>query len=280
MKWVANKTFPHPVLSAESPASERDYIKREFQMQHTLKILEDESVHLNLSFALSEQSLLRLIDKNKAKYAVEVHCRKTYTRRLVSSKSKKFSEKFPKGALHERVEISPYIVCTGSVKGHSSKTLHPEFGKNAKFEFVPGTVLAIALPISYWVEPDFVKKIGSIFVLHPTEDMREGKFDIGWDQQKIRILMHPTDATAFVELQKSRQMLPSFLASVYLMTVAETLREMASESTEHDDKKWFHVIRHKLDDMGVELSDTTSFRLVAQELLAFPVGKMLNFPEA
>ena len=121
MKWVANKTFPHPVLSSGSPASERDYVGREFQMNPDLQLLEDTSVQLQLEFALSEQSLLRLIEKNKAKYAAEVHCRRTYVRRLVSSKENKFSTTFQKGELHERVEISPYIVCTDNVKGHFSK---------------------------------------------------------------------------------------------------------------------------------------------------------------
>jgi len=279
MKWVANKTFPHPVLSERGPASGRDYIDQKFQMTSELTRSEDRSVHLELSFTLSEQSLLRLIHQNKARYAVEVHCRKTYVRRLLSSAKSKFSETFPKGELHDLVEISPYIVCIDYVKGHSSKTLHPEFGKNAAYGFVPGDVLAIAHPTSHPVNSDFAKTIGSVFVLQPSANMQKGEFDITWDEEKIHILVHRKDAHRLATLQNNRQMLPFLLASVPLITVAETLRIMAMEPDAHTGKKWFKVIQYKLNEKEIELNDSSSFHRIAQQLLAFPVGKMLDMRE-
>ncbi len=250
-------------------------MNREFQVTPNLEIQSDESVLLTLTCELSEKSLLQLIDKSKAEYAVEVHCRKTYVRHLLSRKNKQFSFKFPRGTLHERVEISAYIVCTDNVTGHTSTALHPEFGKNAKFNFVPGDVLARMYPTVYWVEPEFAKKIGSIFELHPSDKIPRGSFSIGWDEPKVQILMHSTDAAKFKGLQSSQHMLPYLLASVCLIAVTETLRIMVLEENAYSEKKWFHVISHKINEKGIKLKENTTFSELAQELLDFPVGRIL-----
>ena len=86
MKWIRNKTFPHPVLSVSAVASDRDYINCEFQVTSELiPNPKDQTSRLNISCVLSENSILSLIQQGKAKYATEVHCRETFLRRLLVS---------------------------------------------------------------------------------------------------------------------------------------------------------------------------------------------------
>ena len=137
-------------------------------------------------------------------------------------------------------------------------------------------MLAIAHPFSYWVEPGVVKKWGSIFVLDQSDRIQKGAFDFDLEDEKIRILMHHDDAKVFRSWQDSGRMFPSLLASVFLTTITETLRIMASEQDAYDDKKWFHVIQHKLDEQNLVLKDDSPCFQFAQKLLMFPVGKMLD----
>lgn len=273
---MANKTFPHPVLSVQEPSSDSDYVGQIFKADCDLKMQSDNSAYVNLDCTLSEPSLLRLIAQDQAEYAFEVHCRKTYVRRFLSSTDRKFSGAFSKGVLHERVEIFPYIVCTGKIRGHSSATLHPEFGRDSRFAVDPGDVLATAPPKVYWVEPELAKEIGSVFELRPSDKIPKGAFDIGWDEQKVQILMRAEDAGKFKTLQHSARILPSFLASVCLIAVTETLKTMVLEQETHVEKKWYQVIRHKLDqEKMLPLSENSPFLKLAQELLSFPVGQII-----
>lgn len=275
MKWLANKTFPHPVLSVEGPGADRDYVGREFQMTPHLQIEKDESVKLDLHFALSEQSILALISQNKARFAVEVHCPKTYVRRLVMSADSDIVKHFQKGELHERVEISPYVVCTDKVRGHTSKNLHPEFGQNAKFDFEPGDVLAIAHPYAVHVLPEFAKSVGSVFELQPNPMQTKGTFGIGWDNPKVQLLMHESDARKFNACVGNRAMQNPLLASVYLISVVETLRVM-SANDHYAECKWHQVISHKLHEQDIELKPKSDFLALAQKLLGHPVGQLID----
>ena len=276
MKWIANKTFPHPVLSNEASPPDRDYVGREFQATPVLQIVPDSQLsRLNMSFALSEESLRALVAAGKAKYAAEIHCRETFLRRLLTSDKPQISADFSKGELHRRVEISSYIVCTESVRSHASPNFHPEFGEDAAFDFKGGDVLATAYPSVYWIEQDPERALGTIFELKRI-DKNRGMFGVELDDENIRIVMHEEDAKKFHSLQNSRDKWPALLASVYLCALCEALRAMATTPEEYDARIWFGVVGRELDNLGVSLSPQSDVLDIAQKLLEYPAHAMLG----
>ena len=281
MRWVENKVFPHPVLSFESAPPDRDYVNRQFQVTPILEMEAGKGSRLKVTCTLSEQSLTRLIQEGRAKYAMEVHCPKTFLRRLLESNTPTLDAEFKKGELHERVELSPYVVCTADVNGHRSENFHHEFGENAAFDFCPGDVLAAGRPCVYWVVPELAQSIGSIFRLRISDAVPSHSFSLEWDESDIEILMPREDGGKFRALQDNRQMWPSLLASVYLSALTETLRLMAdSESREsYGEKKWFRVVSQKLEENEIRLKENTDFLLEAQRLFEWPLGNLLGGEE-
>ena len=272
MKWIANKTFPHPVLSDEALPPERDYVGRTFQVTPSLEIVPDSQLsRLKMVFALSEESLRSLIAAGRAKYATEIHCRDTFVRRLLMTGDSEVSANFKKGELHRRVEISSYVVCTDNVGGHKSPNFHPEFGDLA-FNFNHGDVLATAYPSVYYVEQDPEPALGTIFELSSTGRKR-GVFLVDLENDNIQIVMHEEDAGKFKAQQNNSHRWPSLLASVYLSACCEALRAM-SANEDHDDRIWCGVIRRELEKQGIQLTALNALD-VAQKLLEQPVHVML-----
>ena len=282
MKWIPNKTFPHPVLSMAAKPPDRDYVHRQFQATPTLEIDPDsQAARLSMHCALSEESLVALVESGKAKYATEIHCRETFLRRLLTSGEPKYAADFAKGELHRRVEVSSYVVCADSVRGHVSDNFHSEFGEGAKFDFNHGDVLAANLPAVYWVDPNPIQAIGTIFVLE-TRNKNKGVFSVDLDDENILIVMHEDDAKVFNSLQYNSDKWPSLLASVYLSALCEALRVMANDNLadSYKEKKWFGVVEKKLADKGIKINSRLNPLTAAQSLLELPVPLMMGGKEA
>ena len=279
MKWIPNKTFPHPVLSTVAAPPDRDYVNSEFQATPVLDIHPaDQTARISITCMLSEKSILALVKEGKAKFATEIHCRETFLRRLLTSGEPKYFADFAKGELHRRVEVSSYVVCADEVHGHTSDNLHEEFGKNARFDFKHGDVLATAYPSVYWVEPNPQQAIGTIFQLRTIKN-NKGMFSVDLEGENIEIVMHEDDAEQFNALQGKNKWWPSLLASVCLSALYEALRAMAERPEEYKEHKWFGVVTQELANEGIESWQGDILR-TAQVLLELPAGALLAGGEA
>ncbi len=278
MRWVENKAFPYPVLSSTESPPNRDYVGKEFQAAYDFKVGGNGDALLDIDCKLSEKSIRRLIDKNKAAYAVEIYCPKTFLRRLLKSKQSQFTHTFEQGELHERVELSSYVVCLRNVRKHRSKSFHSEFGKNVDFNLSCGDVLAVGLPVVYWWDLEFRAPISTVFELEENSHAPVNSFLLTWDNEKVKILMRRETKERFNQMRRNRRMKPFLLMSVYLAAVTEALRMMA-DSNEYQEKKWFRAISYKLDEKNIPLDKASDFSKIAQQLLDWPLGKMLKASE-
>ena len=275
MKWIVNKTFPHPVLSTAAAPPDRDYVNREFQATTVLEVYPaDQTARIDIACRLSEESLLALIKNGKAKYATEIHCRETFLRRLLTSGEPGYSVAFARGELHQRVEVSSYVVCADEVRGHASGNFHEEFGKGAHFDLNRGDVLATDYPSVYWVEPNPYQAMGTIFDLRPI-DKNKGLFSINLESENIEIVMHKDDAGQFNALQAKNKWWPSLLASICLSALCEAMRAMAERPGEYKERRWFGVISQELANQNIESWQGDILR-TAQTLLEFPVSALLD----
>ena len=275
MKWIPNKTFPHPVLSPVATPPDRDYVNREFQATLDLSpTTGEQAFRLTVTkYCLSEESLLDLIAKGKAKYATEIHCRETFERSLITSdKTENFID-FDKGRLSGWIDISSYVVCTDNVTNHFSKNFHPEFGSNASFDFTTGAVLAISIPERYFISPNPQRAMATIFQLEYSDQQDKGAFAINLEEDKIKIVMHKEDAAIFDALQHNKKAWPTLLSSVYLIAVCEALRRIQQDDT--PDVKWVGVIENALNNKNIAINKNSDIVKEAQTLLNNPISNML-----
>lgn len=275
MKWLPNKTFPHPVLSdGNVPAMERDYVQRCFQPTDTM-MLKGGEIKLDVSFKMSEQSLLDLVAQGKAKYVVEIHCRETFLRRTLAAQENRITHVFQKGDLQGGVDISFYLVAMTEIRGHASETIHSEFGSNSSFDFSPGSVLAIAEPATYWFDMDPVRAIGSIIDLVP-EDGHGDNFSVKLGKDKIQVIMNKEDAKFFTSMQNNKSQQGIALSAICFPVFLQVLHLMNNDiDGEHEGKRWYYVIKQELANKRIDLDKNPNLLEVAQQLLDSPVHYMM-----
>lgn len=275
MKWIPNKTFPHPVLSdGNIPAMERDYVQRCFQPTDTMTLKGGE-VKLDVSFKMSEQSLLELVGQCKAKYVVEIHCRETFLRRTMAEQGNHITHVFKKGDLQGRVDISFYLVATAEIRGHTSETIHGEFGSNSSFDFSPGAVLAIAEPATYWFDMDPVRAISSIIDLVPKAN-HGNDFFVELSNDKIQIIMNKDDAKYFSSMEKNKNQQSIALSAVCFPAFLEALHVMRTDKDgDLEDRRWYCVIKQELANKNIDLDENSNLLEIAQQLLNSPVHCMM-----
>lgn len=276
MRWIPNKSFPHPVLSdGNTHPLDRDYVRRCFQPQSKMT-MEGNGAKLEVSFNMSEESLLQLVAQGKAEYVVEVHCRDTYFREILSRREPVVRRAFAEGELHRHVEVSFYLVCKKDIYGHTSKNIHKEFGDKPSFDFSPGTVLAIAEPLVYWAELDAIQAIGSIFEVVPEPRQKNG-FAVDWSGERIQILMDQNDFDRFSVMLHSKNMGSIALSSVYFPALLETLHVMRESAAECENKRWYEVLHQKLANQSIDLEDQNcKIFEIAQMLMDFPVRQAIS----
>ena len=266
MKFAENKAFPYPVLSKSSD----DYVGRAFQAAFKFEVSEEHQPVLHVCCTLSDEALEGLLQSGHAEFVIETYCSRTFLRRIDKSRKPVFQINFERGALHERVELNAFVVCTTSVSEFSSPNFNPEFGENATFDIAPGDVLAVQAPAYYWWDVEQIRPIGTVFELVENSDPKDGSFTVSWEEDKVQIGMRQDDKNRFVAARETREKKPTLLMSVYFPALMETLRVMDAEDATYSSKKWYRAIQHKLDERKLELSPDKILD-AAQELLGMPL---------
>ena len=272
MRFAENKAFPHPVLSKSSD----DYVAREFQAAFRFAVDEETRAPiLRVKCTLSDETLEGLVLAGRAGFAIETYCSQTFLRRIDKSRAAEFQAAFAPGDLHGRVELNAFVVCDDHVSAFRSPNFNPEFGENAAFDLKPGNVLAVQAPVCYWWDVEQIRPIGAVFALVESAAAKPGSFLVSWEEDKIQIGMRKDDKDRFAAARMTREQKPTLLMSVYFPALMETLRVMTEDSeVDHSSKKWFHAIRHKLGEKGLELSPDKTLS-IAQELLGMPLNGII-----
>jgi len=273
MQFILNKAFPHPVLASHS----QDYTDVGFQAAFWWsEERENRKWILQVRCELGDQSMERLIESGKAKYAVEVVCPQTFLRRTAKPRGRKSSFEIPfgYGDLHGWVYLNAFVICCEPIQNFRSHHFHQEFGANAFFDLEPGDVLALQAPLQYSWDTEQIRPIGTVFELVKSDKPKNGTFLVSWESEKIQIQMRENDKQRFEVARRTREKKPSLIMSVYFPTLLETLRTM-SEGSEYEEKKWYQTIQYKLNEKDIELSRDSDFLKIGQKLLGFPLGKFL-----
>ena len=272
MKYAHNKAFPHPVLREDS----NDYENCAFQATLIPEIVRGGTVAFEASFMLSEKRIAALIGQRKAAYAVMVDCPMTHVRVFHKTHDLHMRVELPRGAVHDRTEARAYIVAERLIPKFRSPSMNDEFS-NARFDIVPGDVLAICPPqVTVFDTPPI--PIGAVIAIVQA-DIPTPSFAVSLEHEIIRIQMPAAEKRKFdFAHRKSGPLLPHIFLGFHLHAVAEALRVMKEDEATYGNKKWFRVIKAACDNANppvvIENLDGPGFLREAQRLLRYPLEKL------
>ena len=190
MKFDPGKAWPHPVLRPHAYGD--DYPHFEFEVDIEVKrTSKSTAVEVDASFVVSEPTLLELLKRGMAQYALLVRSPQTRCRQLLRANSSCLHHQFPAGALSGHVEFAPFLVCVKALSDFSAEGWHSDFA-DRRFNIDPCTVLAEDVPKTYWIDTASERPLDSILSHKTDSTLDKGlwKYSIGEER-----IMNPNVGT-------------------------------------------------------------------------------------
>ena len=277
MKFDPGKAWPHPVL--RPPSYGDDYPQAEFEVEIEVKrVRGSTAVEVYVEFELSDTSLLRLVDQDKARFVLLVKAPKTHFRRLLESNKPNVKLSFSAGELSGRVEFAPFLVCTQALGGFRADGWHPDFSSRT-FDIPIGAVLAEDVSQDYWIDTADEAPLGSIFGHKRRSDLPGGRWEYELSEDRVWIVMSNADATRYEVARERANHQPEgqyLMNGLYLPALVAVLNEIDQNADDYRDRRWFASLDQRLEAVGCRhLGDASSNRLIdAQKVLDSPFPRM------
>ena len=267
------RMLPYPLLA---PWTE-DYERSSFGVDVPEAVLNNGwEIRVRLVFRLYSDTLRDLIEKEDARYAVEVSCPRTFVRGTHPA-SEQDELVLEAGDYDEEILLTPYIAATRALEGFSSLEHASEWRSHRPGGFsVPAAgILAVGNSTRIILEDSGVN---SVIDLVASSSVPEGTFRVLLDEDHIKIHVPILEKERIEAVRKRRGSSVEFAAlfpGLYLHAIGEGLRNLA----EHEHTRWSFTVRNALDRAGhgnvdAELLSSDALRY-AQELMDQPVGTFL-----
>ena len=186
-------TMPYPILGIGGDFEEGCIVSKKltFNADTTL-------YHFNIELTLNDQTILGYINDDKAIYACEVDCPKTFYRKIFTSKDNKFSLEIHKDALMGNVNFFFSVVVTTNLDNYRNPSFNHRYYSSYSFNLQRGHLLAYFGQEIFNADIKYneLKAIGSI--LEVKEDAKENYTHYDFSSPKIRIFLPTSDFKNFI----------------------------------------------------------------------------------
>lgn len=269
MKFDLEKAFPYPVLRPGA----QDYLDAEFQIGVSFAGVEDR-IRLDFVAAISSDEINREIDAGNAQYMCVISCRNTYFSTYVSSGTRSFSVLLRATDLHGPVDVDKYVVAIKPIPSFSSEDFNPEF-QGLSIDLEVNDVLAQDSPDRFYVGRSPMKPLESVVDFIANTDMERGLWSVATDNNHLQIHLNPADKDVLDTALHNKAHRPYLLNSILVSAVNAAIIAMQSKDEELEGLDWHVAICAKLDEMGINISNSDSLE-ITQRLLASPLSSLIS----
>ncbi|MCY7358787.1 MAG: hypothetical protein LH609_15270 [Rudanella sp.] len=268
------RTFPHPVLDPTG----KDITGSAFQV--TCKVTSDNTfVYVNVSFALSNNTLSELVTTNKAKFVVHADCNAAFFRKPYTFNEVEGRIRIPMTDVKRLVDLTFFICATEPIEEYTVEGMDAVYN-GAVFKIYAGDILAYSEPISINIfDKDSLSKISSIMLV------REGDSEltvpsIDFNEDKIAVSLPPSQFALYGSLKVDHRIKATLLNAVVLPVLIEAVREVLNPVDDDNDLSlytWYRVLQHKIAELKKKPgANEESAYYLAQSILAGVSEKALK----
>lgn len=270
MKFDKQKAFPYPVLRPQSD----DYNNAEFQTIVDIAVGK-EKAKVDISYTISSKEIVEEIHKGNAEYVSIFSCRDTYFRMVLSTKGNHLEADFNLGDLRGEVKIDSYVVVRKEITAFSSPDINPEFGSEP-FDFSIGDILAQDEPQIFYIDRDMFKPITSVFDLVKKDELSNGEWTIGFEDDHIQIEVSPKMKETIDDARNIPNNRVILTNSIYFIAVMQAVQKLKSSESEFEGRKWAEVIMRQSHNLGCDLENHDAY-LITERLMHYPLIKLEQY---
>ena len=286
MKYEPTKVYSHPVLRHGSSDCEGN-----FHIETTVEKTAIAEVEVQIQFILSNSTLEDLIQENRAEFALIVRSPLTFFREAIVGTESNVTKRYANGVLFGRLELYPFIFAKQELNNLESDTWHKDYTE-MRFDIAAGSVLAVGLPIFYFIDFAEESAVASIFTLSENSELGAGMWQLiyGEDLEQVTIEMSEGDYARTNQNRKKssdKEANEVLLNAIYFPALVSLLQEVDQQVSDSggnnfEDCRWFRSIESKLNKLNCKsLGSVGSDRLLdAQKIFEFPFRNLqLEFDE-
>src|SRR5690606_31301716 len=191
----------------------------------------------------------KLIDTEQARIGVVVECLETYYQRFFPAQLSSFTLEFDQGELRGRVAVQAVIAATADNVRLASGSIAEDYPDHTRVVGT-GDVVAVSTIHSFEAGLDKLLPMESIFHLVSNEQVEEGIFHVGLDNEAIRIEVHPQLYATIYGL-RGTSMRDILLPSLFLPVVMSALDAMRNPG--YEAHRWHRVIEARCSHEGITI---------------------------
>lgn len=266
----------YPILISEDD----DYINSSFNA--TIKTQVDfDKLIINAYFSLNDDGLKKLIEENKAKYALHIDCPLLSNRHLFVTDKTEIYIELDLNELDDSVEITSAIISVVDIYDYKNSNFNKLFG-DKEFNIDKGNYLAIGPYYEIDVSRSNYghKQLKDIIKIQKS-DSNSDEMSVSLEQDIIIIYVNETIKNQYYLYGK--QYLYNVVSMILVPSMIYVLTQMRN-NPDLNSYRWYGVIEHLLDSNGINVCDLKtedssgkySIFEVAQKIFKSPLEKGLR----
>ena len=260
------RSFPHPVLGSIH-AEIQDITGSAFQANVNYDI-DNRCLYLSAEFILSNRTLSEMVAKGEASYVVYVDCINAFFRESFTTSNTTWSESIMVDQLRGQVGVDFFLCVEKDVELTHLDGAHPDY-EGIVFQLSKGDI--VAYDVGYIIhvgDKDSLRKISAIMkvVRGVTEDL---PMSLNFEDEQIQIVLCVRDFQRYNQLQGSKKMVQTLLATIVMPALVEGLARIRESGEDPPEGRWAEVLERKRDEVLAKhpLSDTSNYTELANLIL-------------
>lgn len=272
---LKNRLSPYPILDDFGD----DYIDSSFTANYEI-VAEFSQIYGKISFQLNNSEIQKLIEEDKAEYAVHIECPSTCYRIVKSSNKNEIEFNLDETKVCKVLEIRTFVVLKEDINAFGSEKFHPDY-QGQKFDLKAHQILAVGKAENYDVKKDErdLDSFPSIIRIEKLKSSRKGSLRVNTDNDGyILIGLSEEVYSLYARLGKNIFRATAF-SLVLLPAMVIVLQRMCTNKDDMDmpTMHWYQVIEKMLTDNGYSIdglsADDDTLLSVCQSLFADPIAR-------
>ena len=283
----SNFSYPHPILG--------NYDDIDIELSKKLSVVgwqqtEENIHHYRFTITLEDPTILELIKEHKAKYGINIKCRRTLYQDKILSDYNIIDIKIPRDRVLERIDFETFVIATDNFV-YTNPKANPMF-LGESFDIHPGDPL-VFFPYTYdKLEVTFhtLKHYSAILVPIPDENVADNDIQI-FTNEKIEVHLSPQTYAIFKEVNTENNA-PEIISSIVQTALTTALFKLFLDSDDGEmpeadeirknDTAWVQAIVARMSEEGMPTIDEvcespfSEIPSLVQKLLKFPVSTLLD----
>lgn len=271
-----NRLSPYPILSSYS----NDYEKGiSFSGCVTNHRIEGNQLVIHVEFKLESPYLQNLVDQQKAMFLVHAECPETSYRKIESTKSTFIEMSVELSEITDCVELNTFIIACDNLS-HKSDEFNEDY-RGCTFDIQQNGILAIGDSAKIYISDtgNNLESFPSIIKIIKIDNMKGKSMLVDTDNEKIKIKLSADVCDLYKSIGNSALRNTAF-ALVVFPAIIVVISRMLSQQSELSERRWFKVLRNKLESKGKNLEslsiEDSSLLDICQDLFGDPIAHAFN----